>query len=163
MSEKTRDDIFVRIVELPKVKMARSGQGDLDAFARWWSAVVIHPQNNLCPRDFMWFNPQLNNLEWLFVLPENLDDTSGYDVFDFPGGLYAVAVCIDKESDIQRTGRLIHQWIAQSDFFEEDPNVNPANARYGMCHIITPITVKETIGYDQMDLFEPIVLKNRGN
>lgn len=157
MSTDTQENIFVRIIELPKVKMARSGPGRLDEFNRWWSAVVIHPQNNLCPRDFMWFNPQFNDLEWGFVLPENMQDTNGYAVFDFPGGLYAVAACKDEESDIGKTSGLIHQWVEQSGIFQVDPNLDPANLRYDMGHIITPINARETLGYHQMELFVPIV------
>jgi hypothetical protein len=157
MSENTEEKIFVRIIELPKVKAARSGQGNLDAFDRWWSAIEVNPQSDLHPRDFMWFNPQLNDLEWLYFLPEDLEDAGGYEVFEFPGGLYAVAACKDEESEIERTGRLIHQWVAQSDIFQVDPNVDTANPRYEMGHVITPKNAKDTIGYHQMDLYVPIV------
>jgi hypothetical protein len=109
----------------------------------------------------MWFNPQLNCLEWLYVLPEGLVDTGGYEVFDLPGGLYAVATCIDNDADIQKTSELIHLWITQSEFFSESPNTNGADARYDMGHIITPPHMKEMIGYHQMDLFVPIVSKKR--
>lgn len=163
MSENTPKEIFVRIIELPAVKMARSGTTDLDAFDRWWSSIQINPQNDLSPRDFMWFNPQTNNLEWLFVLPENLERTNGYEVFDFPGGLYAVAACMDEEEEINQTSGLIHEWIAQSELFEEEPNTNASNPRYEMGHVITPKNAKEIIGHHQLDLFVPIVLKKQAN
>lgn len=107
----------------------------------------------------MWFNPQFNDLEWLFVLPEKLEDTSGYEVFNFPGGLYAVAACKDEEEEINQTSRPLHEWIAQSEFFKVDPNANASNPRYDMGHVITPKNAKETFGYHQMDLFVPIVHK----
>lgn len=123
--------------------------------------IEINPQSDLRPRDFMWFNPQINNLEWLFVLPEGLTHTSGYEVFDFPGGLYVVAACKDQDEDIEKTSKLIHEWITQTDIFEEDHNADFKNPRYEMVHVITPKNAKETMGYHQMDLFVPIVLKNR--
>ncbi len=129
MSKNTPEKRFLSgLLSCPTVKMARSGQKDLEDFDQWWSSVVIHPQNNLCPRDFMWFNPRLNNLEWLFVLPENLEVTRDYEVFNFPGGLYAVAACKDDEEvrNRNKTSRLIHEWIAQCELFEEDPNLRMA-------------------------------------
>jgi hypothetical protein len=161
VSEKKQEKIFIRIIELPKVKMARSGPGNLNVFDQWWSSIKINPQNNLCPRDFLWFKPQLNDLDWLFVLPENLEDTAGFDVFDFPGGLFAVATTIDSEENIGETSALIHQWISQSEFFDEDPNLDPQNPRYDMGRITTPVNAKATIGYHQMELWVPIVYKNK--
>lgn len=108
----------------------------------------------------MWFNPQLNDFEWLYAIPEGLEDTGGYEVFDFPGGLYAVAACKDEGAEIEKTNKLIHEWIARSDVFAETPQVNNASTRYDMGHIITPQNAKETIGYHQMDLFVPIVYRN---
>lgn len=43
----------MRIIELPAVKMARSGGGDLEAFDRWWSALAARDKNSLFPKDFM--------------------------------------------------------------------------------------------------------------
>ena len=161
MSSGDQEAIFVRIIELPPVKMVRSGSGDLDAFDKWWSAIAAQDKSSLFPKDFMWFNPQLNSFEWLYVLPEGLEDTGGYEVFDFPGGLYAVAACRDEGPDIERTNRLIHQWVAQSGIFDESPRASGTNARYDMGHVITPRNAKETMGYHQMDLFVPIVYRSR--
>lgn len=159
MSSNEQPTIFVRIIELPPVSMVRSGGGDLEAFNQWWSALDRQRKQNLCPHDFMWFNPQLGNLEWLYVLPEGLTDTAGYEVFAFPGGLYAVAACKDADAEIEQTAKLIRQWIKQSALFAEAPVVS---GRYEMGHVITPLNAKETIGYHQMDLFIPIVYSNAG-
>jgi hypothetical protein len=161
MTASEQGTTFVRIIELLPVKMVRSGSGDLDAFDRWWSAVAAQDKNSLFPRDFMWFNPQLDSFEWLYAPPEGLKDTGGYEVFDFPGGLYAVAACKDEGPDIEGTNALIHQWVAQSEVFDEAPPTNDASARYDMGHVITPRNAKETIGYHQMDLFVPVVYRNR--
>lgn len=68
--EKLEKQPDIRIVSLPSVKMARSGQGKLDAFDKWFSSVIV-PQN-LFPRDFMWFNPAFHDFEWLFAIPEGM-------------------------------------------------------------------------------------------
>ncbi len=150
--------IYVRIIELPPVRMARSGSGDLEAFDRWWSTDFNQRNNQLCPRDFMWYNPQLGSLEWLYALPEGLNDTAGYEVFDFPGGLYAVAACKDEDAEIEKTSKLIHTWVEKSGIFEEAPE---SSGRYEMGHVITPRNAREIMGYHQMDLFVPIVLKQQ--
>jgi DNA gyrase inhibitor GyrI len=156
-----KENIFVRIIELPPVKMARSGDANLQAFNRWWSGLTVQDKNSLFPKDFMWFNPRLNDFEWLYALPEGLEDTGGYEVFDFPGGLYAVAASKDEGTEIEKTNKLIHEWVARSEIFAETPQRNDASARYDMGHVITPKNAKETIGYHQMDLFVPIVYRSR--
>jgi hypothetical protein len=160
MSTADPEAVFVRIIELPPVKMVRSGGGDLSAFDAWWSAIAAQDKSSLFPKDFMWFNPQLNSFEWLYVLPEGLADTGGYEVFDFPGGLYAVAACRDDGPEIERTNRLIHEWVARSEIFDEPSRNDDASARYDMGHVITPPNAKEMIGYHQMDLFVPVVYRN---
>jgi DNA gyrase inhibitor GyrI len=151
------EDFSVRIIELPPVKMARSGGNSLEAFNQWWSTLAALDKHNLFPRDFMWFNPRLNDFEWLYALPEGLADTGGYEVFDFPGGLYAVAACRDDGAEIEKTNKRIHEWIARSEIVTEEPQVNNTAERYDMGHVITPLNAKATIGYHQMDLFVPVV------
>lgn len=146
----------IRVVELPRAKAVRSGKGNLEAFDRWFSALSI-PQN-LFPRDFMWYNPEYNDFEWLYILPENRIDTGGFEVFDFPGGLYAVATAIDGEA-IGRVNRLIHQWVEEQEHFEVSSVNNDPEPRYDMGHIVTPEIFYEKTGYHLMDLFVPIVVK----
>ena len=159
MSTNGQETIFVRIIELPPVRMARSGSRSLDEFDRWWTAVAAQDKNSLFPRDFMWFNPQLNKDEWLYALPAGVGDSGGYEVFDFPGGLYAVAACKDEGPDIERIEKLIHEWIARSDVFEVAPSETGPNARYDMGRVITPRNAKEMMGYHQLDFYVPIVYR----
>ena len=109
----------------------------------------------------MWFNPHLNSLEWLYALPAGVTDTGGYEVFDFPGGMYAVAVCRDEGAEIEKTNQLIHEWIGQSDVFCEPAAGEDAPARYDMGHVINPHNAKDMMGYYQMDLFVPVSYRQR--
>lgn len=143
----------IRIIMLPKVKMARSGNSDLEEFDKWWSSVPV--EQSLFPRDFMWYNERLNCFEWLYAIPENMTDTNGYEVFDFPGGLYAVATAYDEGEEINRINKLIHKWVEESEEFEVADSTNDTEERYDMGHIITPMGVSRA----QMDLFVPIVKK----
>lgn len=143
----------IRIVKLPRVKMARSGNADLEVFDQWWSSIEVN--QTLFPRDFMWFNSKLSCFEWLFAIPEHLTDTNGYDVFDFPGGLYAVATALDEGEEIGRISRLIHKWVDESSEFELSDGINSADERYDMGHVVSPPECRVR----QMDLFIPITKK----
>ncbi len=151
----------VRIIELPSVPMARSGTSDFDGFFNWAMTVMRDDDTTLFPRPlFMWFNTRLNRFEWLLPVPADLTDTNGYEVFQFPGGLYAVAACKDEGPEIKQTNRLIHEWVANSAFFKEDGSREAAEERYDMGLMITPRNAKELMGYDQLDLYVPIVRKS---
>lgn len=143
----------IRIVKLPRVRMARSGNTDLEAFDNWWSSIAV--EQSLFPSDFMWFNPKSSCFEWLFMLPEHVTETNGYEVFEFQGGLYAVATARDEGEEIERVSRLIHKWVAESEDYELFDSHNHSEERYDMGHVITPKEVSQR----QMDLFVPIIMK----
>lgn len=143
----------IRIIEFPDMRMARSGNTDLGVFDEWWSKVKV-PQS-MFPRDFMWYNTRIECFEWLFVIPDGMRDTNGYEVFDFPKGLYAVATAYDEGEEINRINALVHKWVKDSEEYEEYIDENDKNERYDMGHVITPMGISRP----QMDLFIPIVRK----
>jgi hypothetical protein len=150
--------LCVRIIELPAVRMARSGKSDLDKFNLWWSGVAAQDRFSLYPRDFMWFNKELDCFEWLFALPAGVEDSGSYEVFDFPGGMYAVTTCKDGE-EIIAANAYLHEWIAQSEDFEECPTAADGQPLYDMGQITTPKDAMEKLGYHLMDLYVPIAYK----
>ena len=143
----------IRIIELPNMRTARSGNTDLGVFDEWWSNVKV--TQSMFPRDFMWYNTRIECFEWLFVIPDDMRDTNGYEVFDFPKGLYAVATAYDEGEEINRINTLVHKWVHDSDDYEEYIDENDKNERYDMGHVITPMGISRP----QMDLFIPIVRK----
>lgn len=106
-------------------------------------------------RKLEWYNSRLGCFEWLFTISENMTDTNGYEVFDFSGGLYAVATAYDEGEEISRINRLIHKWVDESEDFEVSNSNNDTEERYDMGHVISPMGVSRP----QMDLFVPIVRK----
>lgn len=142
----------VTIIRLPRTRMARSGNSDLDAFDRWWSPIDAQ-RGNLSPHDFMWYNSRLGCFEWLYAIPEGLADTNGYEVFEFPGGLYAVAYAFDEGEDINRVNRLMKKWVDENEFVELATPDNDPEERYDMGHIVTP----KGVGRMVMKLFVPVV------
>lgn len=151
VTEKLEKMPDIRIIMLPEVKMARSGNTDLGEFDKWWSSILV--EQSLFPRDFMWYNAKLNCFEWLFTIPESMTDTNGYEVFNFPGGLYAVATAYDEGEEIGRINRLIHKWVDESEEFEVSNSSNDKDERYDMGHVVSPMDIHRS----QMDLFIPIV------
>lgn len=149
----------IRIIELPKVKMARSGKSNLNQFDKWWSSIKLPGFLQLSPRDFMWKNEELDCFEWLFCIPDDFTDTNGFEIFDFPGGLYAVASAFDGE-DILRVNKLIHKWVDNSLKFEVSNKENDTEIRYDMGHIIGEMATGDGESAPAMDLFIPIVTKN---
>lgn len=145
----------VTIIRLPMMKMARSGNSDLGEFDRWWSPIEA-ARERLSPHDFMWYNPKLDCFEWLYAIPEGMTDTNGYEVFDFPGGLYATASAWDEGEDINRVNRQIKKWVNESDEVTLAAPDNDPTERYDMGHIITP----EGVGRPRMLLWVPVVKRN---
>ena len=155
----------VRIIELPACKMVTSGRakwdeafepdGPFTRFHDWFVAYEKSRADTFYTRDFMWGEGDW--VEWGYVVtqaPANLPE--GLAVIDFPGGLFAVAVSVDgdgKNHDKVHNG--IKKWIENSGCFALDAT----NHRFCMGHITTPPGAKDIMGYEQMDLYFPIRVK----
>jgi hypothetical protein len=147
-----------RIIELPATKMARSGEKDIWEFGKWWPTIAEKEKGVLFPKDFWWNNEKTGHAEWLYAIPEGLTDTNGYEVFDFPGGLYAVITSYDEDEEKSKAYFTLKKWVEESDCFEmanenNDPNYH---SRYGMGHVSTP----KGFTRHQFTIFIPIVKRN---
>lgn len=146
-----------RIIELPAIKMARSGDQDIWAFEKWWSSLE-EKEASLFPRDFWWNNEKTGRPEWLYALPKGFVDTNGYEILDFPGGLYAVTTSYDSDDEKTKAYFSLKKWIENGKLFDlanekNDPNYH---RRYGMGHVSTP---KDFINHE-FTMFIPIVYRN---
>lgn len=151
----------IRVIHIPPLKVATSGKittmEQLEAFDTWWSS--IDAKHYITPRDFMWVNDKENYAEWIFAIPEGCTDTGGYELIDFPGGLYAVATSKDQDDDANDVKAAISQWVQDSACFELATSANDPIERFTMCHVVTPKVFKEKMGYHLSDVFVPIILK----
>lgn len=152
----------VRVVRLPKCKVATSGEPDntytrVWDFANWWSdynrkrrAVYYEPL------DFLYSN---NGFVWLYMVENDAtsEDCGGYDIIDFDGGLYAVHNSIDADGESHGlVNKKIENWIKDRTKFEIDLS------RPSMGHMLNgdeDADIKEGLGFNQMELFIPIKLK----
>jgi len=94
----------------------------------------------------------------LFALPQEDTDTVVYAVFDFPGGLYAVATAFD-DDDVDSVNRLVHRWVDESKVYEVSTLENDETERYDTRHIAGSMLFEDGAKREQMDLFIPIVVR----
>jgi DNA-binding transcriptional MerR regulator len=165
ISEKLKKAPEVRIIELPKCRMATSGFGSFDTivgkFDSWWSEYDKKRKGiYFSPLDFMWFENG-KTVWWMAVENDATSkDCGGYEIIDFEGGLYAAAMSVDGDDDIN--GRVyagIKNWVATSGF-----ELDERSGHQAMCHMVNPSDeIKKGLGYHQLDIYIPIRLKQIRN
>lgn len=118
----------IRIVAIPEMKAVYSGplsDGErFEKFNNWFSAYHASLKNELYPRDFMWYNERLGVQEWFYALPAGAkeEDCGGFEIVDLPGGLFAVASCMDADfdraADWLNTREELIKWVSESEKFK---------------------------------------------
>jgi hypothetical protein len=152
----------IRVIELPDMRMATSGQKNLDEmteFNEWWSAVDKSRDDTLFPHDFMYYDEQTEKMVWNYALPHDMEDAGGFEIIDYPGGIYAVSISIDGDENNKGDGEQVYaemkKWIKVGGVFEMDERPG----HYTMFNIITPDAVYDVLGYRQLDIYVPIRIK----
>jgi len=107
--------------------------------------------------DFMWQRD--GKPCWVWKIKEWVTeaDTAPYEIINFKSGLYAVSVCMDGDGESHgNVHKKIEDWVTNTENFEVDyPD------RESMGHMIYPHDdIKKGLGYNQMNLYIPIRLKN---
>lgn len=149
------DEMDFKIIELPKVKMARSGKKSLKSFENWWSEK-FNKTDHLFPKDFIWNNEVTKKLEWIYILDDQ-EDSGGFETFDFPGGLYATITCDDNSKAKSKAYQELLEKISRSNDYEKSAIENDPlyHSKYPMGHVSTPVHFKN----HQFTIFVPIVNK----
>jgi hypothetical protein len=70
----------------------------------------------------------------------------------FPGGLYAIVSCTD---DIPQKVELLANSVEACDRLSADTSQDPFRSSI-LSHVITPKSLEDSLGVQQMDLFLPI-------
>lgn len=88
------------------------------------------------------------------------EEVAPYELIEFEGGLYAAAMSVDGDDDI---GNRVHagllKWIEDSGFELDE---RPGHRTMG--HMLNPTEeIKRALGYDQMDLYVPVKVREKGN
>ena len=160
VTEKLKKAPEVRIIELPKCRMATSGYDTFDnivgKFDGWWSEYDKKRKGiSFSPLDFMWFESG-KTVWWMAVENDaTKEDVGGYDIIDFEGGLYAAAISIDGDDDINgRVYEGIKNWVKTSGF-----ELDERTGHQTMCHMVITDKIRQGLGYDQLDIYVPIKLR----
>lgn len=140
----------VRVYEIPKCRMVSSecgmfGDAAIEEFSSWMETLP----RTMFPRDFLWFDESRGGFVWYYMHHDGLAVPDGFDIVDFPGGLYAVASGIDGEDNAEAMNA-IDRFIQVSGCFAPDP------ARRQLGNVITPPEAQKAMGYSQMDYYTPI-------
>ena len=122
----------------------------LKRFEKWMTAQDALRRDRFYSRDFMWYDEAAGGLAWGLAVVKIPEDTEGYDVIDFSGGLYGVANYADNEVEGAYTH--INKWVEESGCFIRDDKAK----RHFMWHFISTEAAKAAMGYYQYDFYYPI-------
>lgn len=161
VTEKLNDKVpDIMVVRVPKFRAVTSGAMSYDdIFGRFQTWQEAH--NDLFTPiifdapDFL--HEKNGSPEWIWRVKDGITaaDTAPYEIVEYPGGLYAVAVSID--GDDESGGKVlqkIEKWIERTNFVMDDSRPTSFHMIYADDEI------KAGIGYHQMNLYAPIKLKD---
>ena len=158
----------VKIIEIPAGKMIKTPEFNppSEEFFRimkqlWVNVVDRH--TDIFPRDFMPHNEDTGKDYWLYSIT-GIDtgkfDTSGFEIIDFEGGLYATAVAIDPDDDnesLRSTIQEVKDWVNKSKFLELDFDMK--RHRCFMTQMPLGDKAKDVMDYAQVEIFIPVKSK----
>ena len=151
----------IMIVRIPAFRAVTSGLVTFEElfggdFEPWqedhnhlFKPVIFDAADFLCGKD--------GKAEWFWAVRDEVTeaDTSPYEIVDFPGGLYAVAVSVDGDGESNNKVRNnMEKWLEGTNFIIDSD-------RPLMGHMIyVDDEIKEGLGYHQMNLYAPVKLRN---
>lgn len=141
----------IRIIEIPKCKMVSSGAGmfgqeNFGRFSEWFSSLP----KTIYPKDFLYWDGTA--FCWLYLYDKHLKVPREFEVIDFEGGLYSVVTDIDQQTDVEAMDREVDIFLEKNGFVRDD-------SRFKMGNIITSSLTQSILGYEQMDYYSPIKVK----
>ena len=170
LDKKIPDIMVVRIPDFKAVTVGVQSWDDMFKYGGYmyqlWQKVHLYK-----PVIFDCFDFLLSvedKAEWLCAVNEDVDDdaVAPFDLIDFKGGLYAMAVSIDEDNEsLSKVEGKVRQWIENTNFsIDEDRNVM-FNMPYLYEDGRDPAyrEIELGLGYKQMQRYFPIKLKEEFN
>jgi len=164
VAEKMKRAPEVRIIQINPFKAFSSGLDTIDnvmgTFQQWQEE-----HNHLVKKliygapDFLWFEEDMRAV-WIWAVEDWVteSDVKPYELIEFEGGLYAAAMSIDGDDDINgRVYEGIIKWLESSGFeLDERPGHRT------LCHMVNPTDdIKAALGYHQLDIYVPIKVREK--
>lgn len=107
--------------------------------------------------DFLWGEGD-GRAQWIWAIEDWVqpEDVAPWQFITFAGGLYAAAMSIDGDGEsYQSVLQNIGRWVETSGF-----ELDQGSGRKTMCHMLNPSeTLQKALGYDQMEIFVPIRIR----
>ncbi|MTI47285.1 MAG: MerR family transcriptional regulator [Firmicutes bacterium] len=166
LDKKIPDIMVVRIPGFRAVTVGEQSWGDMfknDGYMyQLWQHV--HLYKNVIFDCFDFLLPKNDKAEWICAVKDGVTnaDVSPFKLFDFKGGLYAMAVSIDEDNEsIHKVEDKVRQWIENTNF-ELDKG---RNVMFNMPYLyedgkdIAYKDIEKGLGYKQMQRYFPIKLK----
>ena len=125
------------------------GDGKLERFSNWFSTF---PRSTF-PKDYLWFDKKCGGFIWYYMYSQDIVEPEELPIITFQGGLYADTTDIDGKDNSEVISK-IKEFIGNTKRFEEDPS------REYLGNIITPPSANKILGYNQMDYYVPIKVKD---
>jgi DNA-binding transcriptional MerR regulator len=164
ITEKMKKAPEVRIIQINPFKAFSSGLDTIDnvmgTFQQWQEE-----HNHLVKKiiygapDFLWFEEDMRAV-WIWAVEDWVTeaDVEPYEIIEFKGGLYAAAMSVDGDDDIN--GRVYEgtkKWLETSGFeLDEQPGHRT------LCHMVNPTDeIKAALGYHQLDIYVPIKVRRK--
>lgn len=159
LDKKVPDVMIVRIPEFRAVTSGRMTFEELfgGGFEPWqeshnhlFKPVIFNCPDFLCGRD--------QKAEWIWAIKDEVSetDTYPYEIIEFPGGLYAVAVSVDGDGEsYSKVMKKIEKWLDSTNFIIDGERDYMGNM------IFVDDEIKEGLGYHQMNLYVPIKLREK--
>ena len=149
----------IMIIRIPTFRAVTSGLASWDevfgAFHDW------QPEHNHLFKPVIFDCPDFltgieDKVEWFWGVKDEVteDDVKPYEITEFQGGLYAVAVSVDGDGESHNKVR------AKTEKWLENTNFAVDNDRRLAAHMIyVDDEIKEGLGYHQLNLYAPIKLR----
>ena len=153
-----------KIYEFPISYAAATGwkeniAGTFAIWGTWMSADEIN--SPFASPDFLLYNEQMG-FNWIRLLQDKPEDTKGFEIIDFLGGLFVSAIAKNNDmEDMDKTIENLINWVNEQENIELD--FSPG--RYRMSRRFTSNksveTLEKDLGYGQLEMFIPIINKTR--
>lgn len=166
LDKKIPDIMVIRIPEFRAVTVGDQSWEDLFKSGGYmnqlWRHVPLY--KNVIFDCFDFLLPKNDKAEWICAVKDDVteEDVSPFNLFDFPGGLYAMAVSIDEDNEsINKVAEKVGRWIGSTNF-ELD---NSRDVMFNMPYLYEDgrdaayQDIEKGLGYKQMQRYFPIRLK----
>ncbi len=164
VTEKMKRAPEVRVIQINPFKAYSSGLDTIDnvmgTFQQW------QEEHNHLVKKLMYGAPDFLSFEedmravWIWAVEDWVTeaDVEPYEFIEFKGGLYAAAMSVDGDDDINgRVYEGIKKWLETSGFeLDERPGHRT------LCHMVNPTDeIKAALGYHQLDIYVPIKVRGK--